>query len=83
MFAFWLGTVPILAGIGAGIGEFSQRFGRLFQLAVALVVIGLGLNSIVGRWGIPASRRAAPTTSIEAAVQRVSALFRHRSHGCH
>jgi sulfite exporter TauE/SafE len=83
MLAFWFGTVPILAGIGAGIGEFAPRFGRAFQFVVALVVIGFGLHSIAGRWTIPASRRPTPTTSIDAAVQRVAALLSHRSHGCH
>lgn len=83
MVAFWLGTVPILAGIGAGLGEFLHRAGRSFQLAVAVVVIGLGLNSIAGRWMMPASHRAAPTSSLDAALQRVSALLGHRSHSCH
>jgi uncharacterized protein len=83
MFAFWLGTVPILAGIGAGMGEFLRRAGRSFQFAVALVVIGLGLNSIAGRFRMPASHRAAPTTSLDAAIERVSALLSHRQHTCH
>lgn len=83
MVCFWLGTVPILAGIGAGLGEFLMRAGRSFQIAVAVVVIGLGLNSIAGRWTSPASRRAAPTTSLDAALQRVSALLRHRADSCH
>jgi len=83
MFAFWAGTVPILAGIGAGVGEFLLRAGRSFQLAVALVVIGLGLHSISGRWMMPASRRAAPTASLEAALERVTALLQHKTHSCH
>ena len=83
MVTFWLGTVPILAGIGAGIGGFMMRAGRSFQFAIALVVIGLGLNSIAGRFTMPASRRAAPTTSLDAAIERVSALLSHRQHSCH
>jgi len=46
-------------------------------------VIGLGLNSIAGRFMMPASRRAAPTTSLDAALERVSALMSHRQHSCH
>jgi hypothetical protein len=83
MVVFWLGTVPILAGIGAGLGEFLHRASRSFQLVVAVVVIGLGLNSIAGRWMMPASRRAAPTNSLDAALQRVTSLLGQRSHSCH
>lgn len=83
MFAFWFGTVPLLVGIGAGVGEFFARTGRSFQVAVAIVVIGLGLNSIAGRWMMPASSRAAPTSSLDTAFQRVAMLLGHRSHSCH
>jgi uncharacterized protein len=81
MVAFWVGTVPILAGLGAGLGQFLLRAGRSFQLAIALVVIGLGLSSIAGRWTL--SHRAAPTTSLLEALQRVKALSGHGSHPCH
>jgi uncharacterized protein len=75
LFVFWCGTVPILAGIGAGLGQVVLRAGRPFQWAIALVVMGLGLQSIVGRYNIPATRVASPTHSIEAALQRVSLLL--------
>ena len=83
MVVFWTGTVPILAGIGAGLGQFLRRAGRTFQLAIAVVVIGLGLSSIAGRWTIPASHRAEPTTSLSNALQRVATIMSPGSHSCH
>ena len=83
MITFWTGTVPILAGIGAGLGQFLLRAGRSFQVAIAVVVIGLGVSSIVGRWTIPASHRATPTNSLQGAIQRVAAMMARGSHSCH
>ena len=83
MIVFWAGTVPVLAGIGAGLGQFLLRAGRSFQLAIAVVVIGLGLTSIAGRWTIPASHRASPTASLDAAAQRVFSIMGQGSHQCH
>jgi len=64
MLLFWTGTVPILAGIGAGVRQVLARAGRWVQLATAILVIGLGVSSIVGRWSIvvpPASAGTANT----------------------
>ena len=83
MAVFWTGTVPILAGIGAGLGQFLLRAGRSFQLAIAVIVIGLGLSSIAGRWTIPASHRAVATTSLAGALHRVAAIMSPGSHPCH
>jgi len=62
---FWTGTVPILAGIGAGARLALARAGRAVQVVTALVVIGLGLVSIAGRWNIvvPAATAATPTAA--------------------
>jgi hypothetical protein len=83
MVVFWSGTVPILAGIGAGLGQFLTRAGRTFQVAIAVVVIGLGLSSIVGRWTIPPGHRASPTSSLQGALQRVAAIMGQGPHQCH
>lgn len=67
MVVFWSGTVPILAGIGAGVHEVLGRMGRWIQVATALLVIGLGVVSIVGRWNIvvPVASAAAPEAAPE------------------
>ena len=83
LFVFWSGTVPILAGIGAGLGQVVLRAGRPFQWAIAFIVLGLGLQSIAARYNIPATRVASPTHSIEAALQRVSMMFGKGAPRCH
>jgi len=83
LFVFWSGTVPILAGIGAGLGQVFLRAGRPFQLAIAFIVLGLGLQSIVGRYNMPATRVASPAHSIEAALQRVSMMLGKGAPRCH
>jgi len=52
MFVFWIGTVPILAGIGTGVRELLVRTGRALQVATAVLVMALGFVSIAGRWNI-------------------------------
>ena len=52
MLVFWVGTVPILAGIGGGARELLARTGRGLQIATAVLVMALGLVSIAGRWNI-------------------------------
>ena len=52
MLVFWIGTVPILAGIGTGARELLARTGRTLQIATAVLVMALGLVSIGGRWNI-------------------------------
>jgi len=62
MLIFWTGTVPILAGIGAGVHQVLGRAGRWIQIATAVLVIGMGVVSIVGRWNImiPVASAAMP-----------------------
>jgi sulfite exporter TauE/SafE len=72
MAVFWAGTVPILAGIGSGARQVLARAGRWLQVATAVLVIGLGVFSIVGRWNI-----MVPT----AAAAQAGAAPEH--HTCH
>jgi sulfite exporter TauE/SafE len=84
LFVFWGGTVPILAGLGAGLGTLLVRAGRGFQIATAVLVMLLGLQSLAGRSRITAARVASPTTSLDSALHRVSALLGHKgAHRCH
>jgi sulfite exporter TauE/SafE len=64
MLAFWVGTVPVLAVIGASVRQVVAKSGRWLQAATALLVIALGIIGIVGRWSIviPEARAAADAT---------------------
>ena len=81
MLVFWTGTVPILAGIGAGAREFLARTGRGLQVATALLVVTLGLASIAGRWNIAIARVAA--ASAAEAVRKVATEVGASDHRCH
>jgi sulfite exporter TauE/SafE len=74
MLVFWLGSVPILAGIGSGVRQVLARTGRWLQIATAVLVIGLGVVSIVGRWNIVVPAAAAAPAGAGAAPEH---------HACH
>lgn len=83
MLAFWSGTVPVLVGIGTGLGAIVHRANPMIQTATALVVIVLGVQSIAGRWGFDPSRIAAPTSTVHAAQARIAGLLGAGQHRCH
>lgn len=83
MLVFWAGTVPVLAGIGAGLGAALRRASKSIQIVTAVIVVGLGIKSIVGRWDLPTVQRLAPTSSIDAALERVSMMLGKGTHRCH
>jgi sulfite exporter TauE/SafE len=74
--AFWVGTVPVLAAIGAGFERLTGLLGVRTQLAACLVVIGLGVLALAGRWTPPAAvhTQSAPPACVDEAVERVEAL---------
>ncbi len=69
MGAFWLGTVPILLGVGIGVGALSTPLRRHLPrvTAAALVVVGLAL--IAGR--MPAVAMPSEPRSLERNVEHV------------
>ncbi len=51
--AFWAGTVPMLAGVGAGIEALSAPLRKRLPLVSGLVVVVLGLSTVSGRLAMP------------------------------
>ncbi len=49
MTVFWLGTLPMMLGIGLGVGRVARPIARRLPLAGALVVFALGALSIAGK----------------------------------
>lgn len=71
MAAFWLGSVPILAGLGLGAQALTARLGAKLPLATALLMVALGLWTVAGRLrmpAMPAMQPAATTAANTAAV---------------
>jgi sulfite exporter TauE/SafE len=54
MFAFWLGTVPLLLGLGALAQGIAGRVRRHLPVVSALLLVLLGLGTVVGRLDVGA-----------------------------
>jgi hypothetical protein len=52
MAAFWLGSVPALAGLGAALGFLSAPLRRRLPVLTAAVVLVVGLLALTGRAGL-------------------------------
>lgn len=66
MFAFWIGTLPMMLGVGALMGLLSAPLRRKLPLATAVVMIALGLITVVRR--APIAIAAPPSDEPTAAV---------------
>jgi hypothetical protein len=54
MVAFWLGTVPMLLGLGLGLGALLGRLRRNLPLLGASAIVVVGLVGLLGRVNVPA-----------------------------
>jgi sulfite exporter TauE/SafE len=55
MLAFWLGTLPMLVGVGWLSQRVSNRLQRHAPLLTALAFVAFGIWSLFGRWDVPDS----------------------------
>lgn len=60
MAAFWLGTVPVLAGLGLGIQVLAAPLRRYVPVVSAVLLLVIGLVTIAGRTRALAADGAAP-----------------------
>jgi sulfite exporter TauE/SafE len=49
MAVFWLGTVPLLLGLGVGVQRLGARLRQHLPLVTALALVTLGVVSVIGR----------------------------------
>ena len=54
MFAFWLGTVPILSAVGFGTACVTSRLGGALRLAASIALVVLGVWTLSGRSALAA-----------------------------
>lgn len=57
---FWLGTLPVMLALGAGVQSLAGRLGARLPVLTSLLLIGVGLSTVFGRLSAPAI--AMPTT---------------------
>ena len=77
MFAFWLGTVPILFGLQIGASTIMQKLRQKASLITACLVVLLGLFTATGRATIDiraASGHVDVTGSVDSAGQAIKQL---------
>lgn len=74
MLAFWLGTVPILLGLGLSVQRLTALLGRRLPAATAILVILLGVLTAAQRMSLPAFAGNHPSaaTSVEDATDRAA-----------
>ena len=53
MLAFWLGTVPLLLGVGLGVQQIARRLGRWVPVLSATALIVMGVIALTGRINMP------------------------------
>lgn len=53
MVAFWLGSVPMLLGLGVGAGVLLEPLRRRAPVVVPVLLFGLGLFAVSGRLRVP------------------------------
>jgi len=78
MAAFWLGTLPVLIGVGAGVQALAGRLGRHVPALMSCMIILVGVVTVFDRMGIDLSSiepegRASPA-SLDHITEQAASL---------
>jgi sulfite exporter TauE/SafE len=75
MTAFWLGTLPVMVGLGVGLQALAGPLRRHLPAVSAVAIVVVGLLSVTGRIGATAHAAPMPVASdVDEAKERVRAL---------
>jgi uncharacterized protein len=77
MSAFWIGTLPMMIGLGVGLQTLTGRLRRHLPLATSILLVLVGIWTIGGRWAIVGIAPKPATDS--GTVFRVQHLKPHES----
>lgn len=66
MAVFWLGTVPLLLGLGASTARLARSARRHVPVLGALLLLSVGLLQVLGRLSVPASAMGTIGSALEA-----------------
>lgn len=85
MSAFWLGTLPVMVGLGVGVQQLSRVLGRYLPALTAMVVLGLGVVALVSRLTGPGAAAAARAQhqAHKTPQAQVQALRSGKTSHCH
>lgn len=71
MGAFWLGTLPVMVSLGAGVQTLAGPLRRAVPTVMALVIIALGLHALVGRAGVSLANLETAAQAAHPGAERV------------
>jgi sulfite exporter TauE/SafE len=84
--SFWLGTLPVMVSVGAGLQALTGPLRSRLPFLTALVVVVVGLFTVAGRISLPSfvPERVASVqpASVREAIERVRALDAHELPCC-
>lgn len=67
MGVFWLGTLPVLVSVGAGVRAISGPLAARLPVVLPLLIIAAGLLTIVSRLGVSPAELAGVAARVESA----------------
>lgn len=74
MAAFWLGTLPVMIALGAGLRRATGALGKRLPTLTALALVGVGGFTVVQRIRLAPFERSAVATDTGAQIERVTSL---------
>lgn len=76
MAVFWLGTLPVLIGVGLGVQTLSGALRARLPLMTSLLIVMVGVWTVLGRMTMPvlAMPQQAATHDTHAAIEQVQSL---------
>jgi sulfite exporter TauE/SafE len=74
MAVFWLGTLPLMASLGAGIGMLTGRLRRQLPMLTSIALVAIGAYTALGRLTLPAIGGITRADESRDALTRVNDL---------
>ena len=71
MLAFWMGTVPVLLGVGLGAQQLAAPLARHLPKVAPLVLVAVGLTALTGRFTPPTFAGKMPMAASPEAVKEL------------